>query len=52
MEISVWVKEVISGTILLIIVYFIFRNGGNDFNQIATGFADGYVKSVTTLQGR
>ncbi len=44
-------ERIIGGTILLIIVYYVFRDT-NGTNQILTGLASSYGSVVQTLQGR
>lgn len=43
--------QIISATILLIVVYYVFRDASAT-NQIISGLANSYGSVVTTLQGR
>lgn len=52
MEINSWVKEIIAGSIFLIVIFYVFRNGGKDFTAIIGGIGQSYTQSVKTLQGR
>lgn len=49
LNIDSYVKEILAGTIFLIVLVFIFRNGGKDFTNIVNASTEAYTKVVGTF---
>lgn len=44
-----WVKEFIAFLFLLVLLTYMLRNGGKDFNSLIGGLSDTYVKTFKGL---